>query len=74
MDEPRALPELPKAWIAPKLVGRTLAFTTTDFDTEANLKHRITEKVGAVQSVEVSGMSLRAVAKALMLNAVEAHT
>jgi len=72
MDEPRAMPELPKAWIAPKLVGRTLAFTTTDFDTEANLKHRIAEKIGAVRSVEVGGMSLRAVAKALMLNAVEA--
>jgi ABC-2 type transport system ATP-binding protein len=72
MDEPRPLPELPKAWIAPKLVGRTLAFTTTDFDTEPNLRRRIAEKVGAVQSVEVSGMSLRAVAKALMLNAVGA--
>jgi ABC-2 type transport system ATP-binding protein len=72
--EPRALPDLPKAWITPKLVGRTLAFTATDFDTEANLKHRIAEKIGAVQSVEVGGMSLRAVAKALMLNAVEAGT
>jgi ABC-2 type transport system ATP-binding protein len=72
MKEPRELPELPKGWIAPKLVGRTLAFTATDFETEAKLKHRIGEKIGAVQSVEVSGMSLRAVAKALMLNAVEA--
>lgn len=74
-DPPQKMPELPRSWIAPKLVGRTLAFTAIDFDTEENLRRRIGETLGAVQAVEVSSMSLRSVAKALMQNALEgAHT
>ncbi len=70
-DPPQRMPDLPRAWITPKLVGRTLAFTTTDFDTEEILRRRIGETLGAVQAVEVSGISLRSVAKALMQNAME---
>jgi ABC-2 type transport system ATP-binding protein len=70
-EPPRAMPELPRSWIAPKLVGRTLAFTAIDFDTEETLRRRIGETLGAVQAVEVSGMSLRSVAKTLMQNAME---
>lgn len=70
-DPPKRLPQLPAAWIAPRLVGRTLAFTVTDFIDEYELKRRVGEQIGAAQSVELSGMSLRGVAKALMQNELE---
>ncbi len=72
LDEARQLPARAAGLDRAETGGTRSPSPTTDFDTEANLKHRISEKIGAVQSVEVSGMSLRAVAKALMLNAVEA--
>jgi ABC-2 type transport system ATP-binding protein len=70
-DPPKPMPNLPPAWIAPKLVGRTLAFTAADFTDEADLKRRVATHVSGVQSVELSPMSLRAVAKSLMQDAVE---
>jgi ABC-2 type transport system ATP-binding protein len=70
-DPPKALPDLPKTWIAPRLVGRTLAFTATDFDDSHAFERRVGERIGGVRSVEVSSMSLRAVAKALMQNELE---
>jgi ABC-2 type transport system ATP-binding protein len=70
-DPPKPMPNLPPAWIAPKLVGRTLAFTAADFTTEDDLKRRVAHHVSGIQSVEFSPMSLRAVAKSLMLDAVE---
>ena len=70
-DPPKPMPELPAAWIAPKLVGRTLAFTAADFTDEDDLRRRVATHVSGVQSVELSAMSLRAVAKSLMQDAVE---
>jgi ABC-2 type transport system ATP-binding protein len=70
-DPPKSMPDLPPAWIAPKLVGRTLAFTAADFTTEDDLRRRVATHVNGIQSVEFSPMSLRAVAKSLMQDAVE---
>jgi len=70
-DPPQTLPDLPSAWIAPRLVGRTLAFTVTDFESEHAFRERVAARIGNVQSVELSGLSLRAVAKALMQDAAE---
>jgi ABC-2 type transport system ATP-binding protein len=70
-DPPKPMPDLPPAWIAPKLVGRTLAFTAADFTTEDDLRRRVAAHVSGIQSVEFSPMSLRAVAKSLMQDAVE---
>jgi ABC-2 type transport system ATP-binding protein len=70
-DPPKPMPDLPPAWIAPKLVGRTLAFTAADFTTEDDLRRRVATHVSGIQSVEFSPMSLRAVAKSLMQDAVE---
>ena len=70
-DPPKPMPDLPPAWITPKLVGRTLAFTAADFTTEDDLRRRVATHVNGIQSVEFSPMSLRAVAKSLMQDAVE---
>jgi ABC-2 type transport system ATP-binding protein len=70
-DPPKPMPDLPPNWIAPRLVGRTLAFTASDFTDEHDFRNRVARQITGVRSVEISAMSLRSAAKALMQHARE---